>query len=374
MHDQVASLKARDIRAAYWDSTCHPDEIDNVKRGVVHRTLVLLYVSPERALHHTFLDFIRKYPPAAIVIDEAHCVSMWGHDFRPEYRALGRLRAMFPGVPFSAFTATATEHVRAEIIETLRLRDPAILIGNFDRPNLHLSVVQRDQGIRGTGDQGECNDPLWHQLRCLLHDRCLASAGIIYCPTRVQTERITEYLRGYGVDAQTYHASLPDDARQRVQDWFLYPSIPRSLDPSRSTQRVCVATIAFGMGIDRPDVRFVIHTMMPSSMETYHQEIGRAGRDGQPADCIMLYDPSDAETWCQRIDNEPSPLPRGTTGGSEHRAQRIASVGVIDLYCQQQVCRHRQLLEHFGQTLPPSQGGTQGGCGACDVCDGSPTP
>jgi ATP-dependent DNA helicase RecQ len=264
---------------------------------------------------------------AFFAIDEAHCISQWGHDFRPEYRQLTVLREAFPDVAIHAFTATATPRVRTDIATELALRDPDILVGSFDRPNLVYRVRQRTDRLRQVTEALE---------------RHRGEAGIVYCIRRAEVDQLAEALGRRGYRAVAYHAGLADAERRRAQDDFI-------------TERadVVVATVAFGMGIDRSDVRYVIHAGMPKSIEHYQQEAGRAGRDGLPAECLLLYSGGDFGLWRSILMAEGLPAPGA-----------LPKLGEMYDYCQGSVCRHRFLVEYFGQSFGADL------CGACDVCLG----
>ena len=326
MADQVQALRANGINAAAFNSTVSGREANGIRDEIAAGTLKLLYVAPERLTQSWMLDELSDVAIGGFAVDEAHCVSTWGHDFRPHYRELSVLRSRFPDKALLALTATATPRVRTDIVSGLQLRDPETLIGSFDRPNLTYRVLPRADR---TG-----------QIRRII-DRHENESGIVYCITRKEVEEISEALQSAGVNAAPYHAGLTDLARDRNQEAFIRDKI-----------QVIVATIAFGMGIDKPDVRFVVHASLPKSIENYQQEAGRAGRDGEPSECTLLYSLADYKTWEFILTREQS---------DQTQKQLAAVSGVLD-FCQSSRCRHRLLVEHFGQELPDD-------CGdACDVC------
>ncbi|MFH1497364.1 MAG: ATP-dependent DNA helicase RecQ [Verrucomicrobiota bacterium] len=360
MKDQVDALGRRRIPAAFLNSTQHHrDQVAIQKRGK-DGELALLYMAPERAMTPGCLKFFSECRINAFIIDEAHCIAHWGHDFRADYARLGRLRSLFPHVPIRAFTATATPKVRGEIIEQLALRNPVVLVGDFDRPNLFLRVEQsRDREgaildfIRARSDQ----------------------PGIVYAITRLETERLADLLERSSIHAVAYHAGLDDAERDRVQNLFMAGRVD-----------VIVATIAFGMGIDKPDVRWIVHAAMPSSIEQYHQEIGRAGRDGKPAECVLFFDDADFDTWCRVMcideDRALMNLQDDIQGPDEVRFLKLDEVRFLKLdvvmdYCVlfDNCCRHRTLTGYFAGGCAPDQGETppagfepEPSCNACDVC------
>ena len=330
MKDQVDGLNAAGVPAAFLNSSLTAEERRTVEAGVARGRYRLLYVAPERLVLPTCLGMLRRAGVAFFAIDEAHCISQWGHDFRPEYRQLTVLREVFPDVAIHAFTATATPRVRTDIAAELALRDPAILVGSFDRPNLVYRVRQRTERLRQVTEALE---------------RHQGEAGIVYCIRRAEVDQLAEALRRRGIRAVAYHAGLADADRKRAQEEFI-----------AERADVVVATVAFGMGIDRSDVRFVVHAGMPKSIEHYQQEAGRAGRDGLPAECLLLYSGGDFGLWRSILMAEGLPAPGA-----------LPKLGEMYDYCQSALCRHRFLVEYFGQTY-----GTEP-CGACDVCVGEVT-
>jgi ATP-dependent DNA helicase RecQ len=332
MRDQVEGLRQNGYPAAAIHSNLSEEERQDVWRGLAESRFRLLFVSPERIVQPDFVSFLQGQQVRAISIDEAHCISQWGHDFRPEYRQLARLRERFPGVSMHAFTATATPRVRQDIIERLELFSPTVLVGTFDRPNLTYRVVP-SVDVRAQALEA---------IR-----RHTGEAAIIYCISRKDTERMADYLISQGVDAAAYHAGLEAEERTRIQDSFA----AESLD-------VVCATVAFGMGIDRSDVRCVLHAAMPKSIEHYQQESGRAGRDGLEAECVLFYSAGDAIRWeglMKRSAASAGLSPEVLTAGSEQ-------LNAMRSYSSIARCRHRMLSEHFGQAYPSED------CGACDVC------
>jgi len=328
MKDQVDGLRVDGVAASYLNSTLLPRERDEVVASVRDGRCRLLYVSPERIVGEGSQPLRRMLQQARlrfIAIDEAHCISQWGHDFRPEYRQLGRLREEFPSVSLHAFTATATERVRRDIVGELRLRDPLVLVGSFDRPNLTYRVLRR-----GT---------LRRQLLDVLarHER---EAGIVYCQSRRETEDLAAWLQQEGRRAVPYHAGLADEVRSRHQEMFLDEQVD-----------IAVATVAFGMGIDRSNVRFVVHAGAPRSPEHYQQESGRAGRDGLPAECVLIYSAGDFVRWRQMLESN------GEWSESARTLLRD-----MERYAAATRCRHRALVEYFGQPYDAAS------CGACDWC------
>jgi ATP-dependent DNA helicase RecQ len=328
MKDQVDGLRVDGVPAAYLNSTLTADQRDAVLASLRADACRLLYLSPERLvgeggerLRRLLLECGVRF----VAIDEAHCISQWGHDFRPEYRQLGRLREDFPGVALHAFTATATERVRRDIVAELRLHDPVVLVGSFDRPNLTYRVLRRA-------------DLRKQILRVLSrHER---EAGVIYCLSRREVEETADWLTGEGFRAVPYHAGLADDRRARHQEAFLNEEVD-----------IVVATVAFGMGIDRSNVRFVIHAGAPRSPEHYQQESGRAGRDGLPAECVLIYSGGDFPRWRQLLES---------SGELTETVKTL--LRDMERYACSTRCRHRSLVEYFGQPYE------RAACGACDWC------
>jgi ATP-dependent DNA helicase RecQ len=338
MKDQVDGLAASGVAAGMLTSAQSLLERRAVHEKLERGELKLLYAAPERLVMEGFFERLVKLGLASVAIDEAHCISHWGHDFRPEYRQLGSLRARAPGIPFAAFTATATAKVRADIVAQLGLVEPLVLVGPCDRPNLTYRVQPRNELVK--------------QVLGVI-ERHRGEGGIVYCISRKEVERLSEDLRAASVAALPYHAGLDPERRRRAQEAFLNEEID-----------VVVATVAFGMGIDRTDVRFVVHAGMPKGLEQYSQETGRAGRDGLAAECVLFHSGADYFSWKGLI--ERPNVERGEVLGPEQLAGALARLGEMMNFATRLVCRHRQLVEHFGQDF--ASGG--GGCGACDVCLG----
>jgi ATP-dependent DNA helicase RecQ len=328
MKDQVDALTECGVPAGRIDSSLSFEEQRDVFAGIHNKKLKLLYLSPERLVSDDFLQVLRKVRLSFVAIDEAHCVSMWGHDFRPEYRQLGLLKKLFPGVTIGAYTATATEQVRGDIAEQLALSDPQMLIGSFDRPNLIYKVRPKGSIVR--------------QVRDVL-DRHKGESGIVYCIRRKDVDGMSAELASKGYSVAPYHAGMHDPDRKKNQDLFANEKVD-----------TIVATIAFGMGIDKSNVRYVVHAGMPKSLEHYQQESGRAGRDGLEAECCLFYSDGDYGTWKFLMkDTEPE-------------TQQIALIKLSRMYsyCTGGVCRHKAILRYFGQDLDKTS------CEACDVCLG----
>lgn len=328
MKDQVDALVDCGVRAACVNSTLTPQQKREIAEEIRGERLKLLYLSPERLLTDRTLDFLQHVPLSFIAIDEAHCISEWGHDFRPEYRGLRVLKDRFPNVALHTYTATATPHVRDDIVRELGLRDPEVLVGSFDRPNLIYRVRRRSDLLK--------------QLREVI-DRQPDAPGIIYAIRRIDVEEIAAHLSSLGYQALPYHAGLSDDERHRHQDAFI-----------NDRCRIIVATVAFGMGIDKSNVRYVIHAGAPKSLESYQQESGRAGRDGLDAECWLFHSAGDFQTW-RRLQQELPP----------HAFEIAMSLlAAIDGFANGIACRHKALTAYFGEELAGDN------CGACDVCLG----
>jgi ATP-dependent DNA helicase RecQ len=328
MKDQVDGLRQAGVRAAVLNSSQTPAERAAVLRAVATGGMQLLYVAPERLVIDGFLERLRRAAPAFFAVDEAHCISQWGHDFRPEYRQLRGLREVFGGLAIHAYTATATREVRADIVSELRLRDPSVLVGSFDRPNLIYRVRPR-------------TDRVGQVVAAINRHR--DQAGIVYCIRRSEVDELTAALARRGLRVLRYHAGLGDDERRANQEAFVNEKVD-----------IVVATVAFGMGIDRSNVRYVIHTGMPKSLEHYQQEAGRAGRDGLEAECLLLVSGGDYGLWKSVM----------AADGAAPAPGALRKLGEMYAFCQQAVCRHRALVTYFGQPYERDN------CGACDVCLG----
>ncbi len=328
MKDQVDGLRANGIEAAFINSTLPYAEINRVQTRAQQGVLKILYVAPERLVQSGFQYFLSRLKVSLVAVDEAHCISVWGHDFRPDYRKLGDLRRSLAHVPFLALTATATERVRKDIVEQLQLRQPRQFIASFNRPNLSYAVLPKRKDIYDT-------------LADLLQKHKNESA-IIYCTSRSDTESLAARLRNNGFDAQPYHAGLDGGVRRATQERFI-----------RDELSIVVATIAFGMGIDKPNIRLLVHHDLPKSLEGYYQETGRAGRDGLPSRCVLFYTYGDAERQKFFVDQIEDEAER--TNAREKLAQVVE-------FCQLQECRRKHILGYFGETWHEEN------CGGCDFC------
>ena len=330
MKDQVDTLVGNGVAAACYNSSMPSERKSEVSRGVRDGKYRLLYVAPERLVGDGgdgFLSMLESKPVSFVAIDEAHCISQWGHDFRPEYRQLARLRERWPSVSLHAYTATATARVRKDIITQLGLRDAAEMVGSFDRPNLVYRVLARST--------------LKAQILEVL-ERHRGQAGIVYCTSRKEVDNLSQWLNDTGWRARPYHAGLADEERHRNQDAFLNEEVD-----------LVVATVAFGMGIDRSDVRFVIHAGAPQSLEHYQQESGRAGRDGLEAECVLIASGADFLKWRVMLEKN-----------GEMSDARRALLRDMERYAASVGCRHKRLVGYFGEAF------TKDDCGACDYCLG----
>ena len=328
MKDQVDGLKAAGVAAACLNSSMDPAERREVYEDLRAGELDLLYVAPERLVQSNMLDTLAEADVSLVAVDEAHCISQWGHDFRPEYRQLKMLKETLPGTAIHAYTATATQQVRDDIVEELGLEEPEMLVGSFDRPNLSYKVMVRD----GVADQISA-----------IMDRHPGESGIVYCISRRDVEKTSEQLNQRGYHTRPYHAGMDDQQRKANQEAFIAERV-----------ETIVATVAFGMGIDKSNVRYVVHAAMPKSLEGYQQETGRAGRDGLEAECCLLYTGGDYGRWRAILEGSDSEPTEGAWRSLQAMQEFAGSV----------VCRHSSLVEYFGQSLDGDN------CGACDVCLG----
>ncbi|MEO8849127.1 MAG: DNA helicase RecQ [Casimicrobiaceae bacterium] len=327
MQDQVAALTQAGVRAAFLNSTQDAETSRAVERALIAGELDLVYIAPERLTTTRCLQLLERTRIALFAIDEAHCVSQWGHDFRPEYLQLSLLHERFPGIPRIALTATADPQTRAEIIERLALDDARVFIASFDRPNIRYTIVDKD-------------DPR-AQLLAFIRGEHTGDAGIVYCLSRRKVEETAEWLASKGVNALPYHAGMDSGTRSDHQARF-----------QRDEGVVIVATIAFGMGIDKPDVRFVAHLDLPKSIEGYYQETGRAGRDGTPADAWMAYGLADVVQQRRLIEQSEA--------GDDFKRVSAAKLDALLGLCETASCRRVRLLDYFGEASAP--------CGNCDTC------
>jgi len=327
MKDQVDQLQAAGIAATFLNSSLGARESRSRLAGLHRGEWRLLYVAPERLMLDDWRENLQAWNVAALAIDEAHCISEWGHDFRPEYRQLAGLRALLPDVPVMALTATATERVRADIVTHLKLRNPAVFVASFNRPNLAYRVTPKDEPLK--------------QIVAFAKKR-EDESGIVYCATRATTERVAEALVARGFSARPYHAGLAAKERTENQELFL-----------RDEVRIICATIAFGMGINKPNVRWVVHHDLPKNIEGYYQETGRAGRDGLPSDCLLLFSGGDVAKQIHFIDE--------ITDEHERNVAR-AQLRQMVHYGESAGCRRAELLGYFGESFPLDN------CGACDNC------
>ncbi|MBP1747579.1 MAG: ATP-dependent helicase RecQ [Deltaproteobacteria bacterium] len=328
MQDQVDSVRQLGIKAGFLNSMLLSGEAFEVERSVRNGDLDLLYVAPERLMTDGFLSFLKEIKVSLFAIDEAHCVSQWGHDFRPEYLELGVLSEMFPNIPRIALTATADEFTRKDIIEKLHLEKARHFISGLDRPNITYRVEAKN------------NEKT--QLFSFIRDRHAGESGIVYCMTRNKTEEIAEFLRSKNIPAFAYHAGLDKNIRLKHQKTFL-----------QNDGIVMVATIAFGMGINKPDIRYIAHLNLPKTLENYYQETGRAGRDGEPAEAWMIYGMQDVVVLQRMIDD--------SQGEEEFKRIQYRKMDAMLGYCESGHCRRQVLLGYFGEKLDKP-------CGNCDIC------
>src|SRR5256884_3250709 len=327
MKDQVDALQASGIEATFLNSTLTANEAGRRMLGLRNDEYKLLYVAPERLMLSGFLANLKNWNVNQIAIDEAHCISEWGHDFRPEYRQLVKLRELFPQTPLMALTATATPRVRSDIVKQLRLRQPKCYVASFNRPNLTYRVLAKQSSYK--------------QLLSFVNARP-GDSGIVYCQSRNNTENVAARLQADGINAQPYHAGLDAKTRATNQEMFL-----------RDDVRVICATIAFGMGINKPNVSFVVHYDLPKNVEGFYQETGRAGRDGLPSECLLLFSAGDAVKQTQFIEEK-----------TDAQEQRIAREQLQQMvrYAEIPTCRRSALLEYFGEAFAETN------CGGCDNC------
>jgi ATP-dependent DNA helicase RecQ len=327
MKDQVDALRACGIKSEFINSSLTPKQIDDIRAQVRNNEVKILYVAPERFSSISFQNFLKTLPLSLIAVDEAHCISEWGHDFRPAYRNLSLLKDIFPSIPLIALTATATAKVREDIINQLQLQNAKVFISSFNRENLHIGVLEKKQAFP--------------KLLTLLQ-RYKKESVIIYCFSRRDTETIAENLRANKFKARAYHAGLTAKERSSVQDLFIKDEV-----------NIIVATIAFGMGIDKPDVRLVVHYTYPKTLEGYYQEIGRAGRDGLPSECIMFYTYGDTmkhKFFIRQIEDE------------ELRERVQEKLDQVIRFAELGTCRKKYLLDYFGEELKGDN------CCSCDIC------
>ncbi|MFA5746568.1 MAG: RecQ family ATP-dependent DNA helicase [Candidatus Paceibacterota bacterium] len=327
MKDQVDALRACGVKSEFINSSLTPKQIDEIRAQVRRNEVKILYVAPERFASESFQDFLKTLPLSLIAVDEAHCISEWGHDFRPAYRNLSLLKDIFPSIPLIALTATATAKVREDIVSQLQLQKARVFISSFNRENLHIAVLEKKQAFP--------------KLVTLLQ-RYKKESVIIYCFSRKDTETIAANLRANRFKARAYHAGMNSRDRSAVQELFIKDEV-----------NIIVATIAFGMGIDKPDVRLVVHYTYPKTLEGYYQEIGRAGRDGLPSECIMFYTYGDTmkhEFFIGQIENE------------EFRQRVQEKLDQVISFAELRTCRKKYLLDYFGEDFKKDN------CCSCDIC------
>jgi ATP-dependent DNA helicase RecQ len=331
MQDQISALEQMNVKAGAINSSMTSAQVSETRRQMLNGELDMLYVAPERLMMPDFLNLLDQCKLALFAIDEAHCVSQWGHDFRPDYTALSLLAERYSAVPRIALTATADAPTRKDIVERLALGEGRTFVSGFDRPNIHYTIALR-------------NSPK-QQVWKFIDEKHATDSGIIYCISRKKVDDMAAWLREKGINALPYHAGLPSDVRSENQRQFL-----------QGEQIIMVATIAFGMGIDKPDVRFVVHMNIPKNIEAYYQETGRAGRDGQPSNAYMIYGMEDAAMQRQWIENSDAP--------DEQKRIEHQKLGALLGLCEAATCRRQVLLNYFDDACDP--------CGNCDTCDEPP--
>lgn len=327
MKDQVDGLMANGIQATFLNSSLGKAEARTRYAKLFANEYQVLYVAPERLMLSGFLDDLKKWGVTRFAVDEAHCISEWGHDFRPEYRQLANLRKLFPNLPFIALTATATERVRKDIVKQIQLQDATRYVASFNRPNLHYRI--------------EPKQAVFRQILKFVQKRPFDS-GIIYCYSRKATEQLAEKLRQEGIEALHYHAGLTSNQRAENQEAFI-----------RDEVKIMCATVAFGMGIDKPNVRYVIHQDIPKNLEGYYQETGRAGRDGLPSECVLYFSPGDVAKQFQFIADKSDPQEREVA--KEQLRQMVS-------YAESSHCRRQELMRYFSEDWPTNN------CASCDNC------